>query len=71
MNFLTTPSVRAPKESFTLFALQLAVLKKAATGLGTFGFIWATVVLLARKKTNWWLSLHESQKKKKKLLSFG
>ncbi|GLT70967.1 hypothetical protein SLA2020_430130 [Shorea laevis] len=36
---LTTPSVRAPEKKITLFALQLAVLEKAATGLGTLGFI--------------------------------
>ncbi|KAL4572584.1 hypothetical protein LXL04_019364 [Taraxacum kok-saghyz] len=48
-----TPSVsgrrlvnRAPEKNLTLFALRLAVLEKAATGLGTLGFIWATVVLL-------------------------
>lgn len=38
--------VRAPEKKITLFALRLAVLEKAATGLGTLGFIWATVVLL-------------------------
>ncbi|KAI7742705.1 hypothetical protein M8C21_020712, partial [Ambrosia artemisiifolia] len=37
---------RAPEKRLTLFALRLAVLEKAATGLGTLGFIWATVVLL-------------------------
>ncbi|PWA72084.1 ARM repeat superfamily protein [Artemisia annua] len=37
---------RAPEKKLTLFALRLAVLEKAATGLGTLGFIWATVVLL-------------------------
>ncbi|EXC05735.1 hypothetical protein L484_011316 [Morus notabilis] len=36
----------APEKKLTLFALRLAVLEKAATGLGTLGFIWATVVLL-------------------------
>ncbi|KAJ9154390.1 hypothetical protein P3X46_027732 [Hevea brasiliensis] len=41
----TTP-VRAPEKKLTLFALRLAVFEKAATGLGTLGFIWATVVLL-------------------------
>ncbi|KAK4379913.1 hypothetical protein RND71_001775 [Anisodus tanguticus] len=39
-------AVRAPEKKITLFALRLAVLEKAATGLGTLGFIWATVVLL-------------------------
>ncbi|XP_054787419.1 uncharacterized protein LOC129293455 [Prosopis cineraria] len=38
--------VEAPEKKLTLFALQLAVFEKAATGLGTLGFIWATVVLL-------------------------
>ncbi|KAI3798011.1 hypothetical protein L1987_33277 [Smallanthus sonchifolius] len=37
---------RAPEKKLTLFALRLAILEKAATGLGTLGFIWATVVLL-------------------------
>nr|XP_043619895.1 uncharacterized protein LOC122591712 [Erigeron canadensis] len=36
----------APEKKITLFALRLAILEKAATGLGTLGFIWATVVLL-------------------------
>ncbi|KAL3727407.1 hypothetical protein ACJRO7_032176 [Eucalyptus globulus] len=40
------PAVPAPEKKLTLFALRLAVLEKAATGLGTLGFIWATVVLL-------------------------
>ncbi|XP_016459448.2 uncharacterized protein LOC107783006 [Nicotiana tabacum] len=40
------PTIRAPEKKITLFALRLAVLEKAATGLGTLGFIWATVVLL-------------------------
>ncbi|KAL4345592.1 hypothetical protein AHAS_Ahas11G0293800 [Arachis hypogaea] len=52
-------TVRAPEKSLTLFALQLAVLEKAATGLGTLGFIWATVVLLGGfaitlDKTDFW-----------------
>ncbi|KAK1417541.1 hypothetical protein QVD17_26670 [Tagetes erecta] len=45
----TTPFSRqkpAPEKKLTLFALRLAILEKAATGLGTLGFIWATVVLL-------------------------
>ncbi|XP_030465809.1 uncharacterized protein LOC115684983 [Syzygium oleosum] len=42
----TLPTVSAPEKKLTLFALRLAVLEKAATGLGTLGFIWATVVLL-------------------------
>ncbi|PQM34044.1 uncharacterized protein Pyn_32433 [Prunus yedoensis var. nudiflora] len=42
----TPPAVPAPEKKLTLFALRLAVLEKAATGLGTLGFIWATVVLL-------------------------
>lgn len=40
------PEVGAPEKKLTLFALRLAVFEKAATGLGTLGFIWATVVLL-------------------------
>ncbi|KAK9079960.1 hypothetical protein SSX86_001635 [Deinandra increscens subsp. villosa] len=36
----------APEKRLTLFALRLAVLEKTASGLGTLGFIWATVVLL-------------------------
>ncbi|KAK9672067.1 hypothetical protein RND81_12G074100 [Saponaria officinalis] len=51
--------VRAPEKRLTLFALRLAVLEKAATGLGTLGFIWATVVLLGGfaitlDKTDFW-----------------
>ncbi|EEF45413.1 uncharacterized protein LOC8261488 [Ricinus communis] len=42
----TTPGIHAPEQKLTLFALRLAVFEKAATGLGTLGFIWATVVLL-------------------------
>ncbi|KAJ4749382.1 ARM repeat superfamily protein [Rhynchospora pubera] len=38
--------VMAPETKLTLFALRLAVLEKAASGLGTLAFIWATVVLL-------------------------
>ncbi|XP_066384172.1 uncharacterized protein [Miscanthus floridulus] len=52
-----TPHVRAtvvgdeddappPERRLTMLALQLAVLEKAASRLGTLGFIWATVVLL-------------------------
>ncbi|KAF3457226.1 hypothetical protein FNV43_RR01883 [Rhamnella rubrinervis] len=53
------PTVRAPEKKLTLFALRLAVLEKAATGLGTLGFIWATVVLLGGfaitlDKTDFW-----------------
>ncbi|ERN12392.1 uncharacterized protein LOC18440610 [Amborella trichopoda] len=36
----------APEKKITLFALRLAILEKMASGLGTLGFIWATVVLL-------------------------
>ena len=55
----TPPAIRAPEKKLTLFALQLAVLEKAATGLGTLGFIWATVVLLGGfaitlDKTDFW-----------------
>ncbi|KAF5752316.1 hypothetical protein HS088_TW01G00224 [Tripterygium wilfordii] len=56
----TTPTtIRAPEKKLTLFALRLAVLEKAATGLGTLGFIWATVVLLGGfaitlDKTDFW-----------------
>lgn len=39
-------AVPAPEKKLTLFALRLAILEKAASGLGTLGFIWATVVLL-------------------------
>ncbi|GLJ31151.1 hypothetical protein SUGI_0624170 [Cryptomeria japonica] len=35
-----------PDKKITLFALRLALLEKAASVLGTLGFIWATVVLL-------------------------
>ncbi|XP_010921955.1 uncharacterized protein [Elaeis guineensis] len=36
----------APEKKLTLFALRLAILEKAASGLGALGFVWATVVLL-------------------------
>lgn len=42
----TNPSIPAPEKKLTLFALRLAILEKAASGLGTLGFVWATVVLL-------------------------
>lgn len=53
------PAARAPEKKLTLFALRLAVLEKAASGLGTLGFIWATVVLLGGfaitlDKTDFW-----------------
>uniref|UniRef100_A0A7N0U9K3 ARM repeat superfamily protein n=1 Tax=Kalanchoe fedtschenkoi TaxID=63787 RepID=A0A7N0U9K3_KALFE len=42
----TRTAACAPEKKLTIFALRLAVLEKTATGLGTLGFIWATVVLL-------------------------
>ncbi|CAM8989841.1 unnamed protein product [Rhodiola kirilowii] len=56
----TRPAACAPEKKLTIFALRLAVLEKAATGLGTLGFIWATVVLLGGfaitlDKTDFWL----------------
>eukprot|EP01018_Ginkgo_biloba_P010956 Gb_30572 [translate_table: standard] len=39
-------SREAPEKKITLFALRLALLEKTSNGLGTLGFIWATVVLL-------------------------
>lgn len=36
----------APEKALTHFAMRLALLEKTATGIGTLGFIWATVVLL-------------------------
>ncbi|KAM1984453.1 hypothetical protein COP2_012672 [Malus domestica] len=55
----TAQPVPAPEKKLTLFALRLAVLEKTATGLGTLGFIWATVVLLGGfaivlDKTDFW-----------------
>ncbi|KAK6930053.1 hypothetical protein RJ641_004147 [Dillenia turbinata] len=52
-------ATRAPEKKLTLFALRLAVLEKVATGIGTLGFIWATVVLLGGfaitlDKTDFW-----------------
>ena len=35
-----------PERRLTLLAMRLAILEKAASGLGALGFIWATVVLL-------------------------
>lgn len=55
--------VEGPEKKLTLFALQLAVLEKAASGLGTLGFIWATVVLLGgfaialRRKDFWCITI--------------
>ncbi|CAN6361119.1 unnamed protein product [Urochloa humidicola] len=40
------PAASGPERRLTLLALRLAVLEKAASGLGALGFIWATVVLL-------------------------
>ncbi|THG06865.1 hypothetical protein TEA_023994 [Camellia sinensis var. sinensis] len=56
----TQTQVRAPEQKLTLFALRLAVLEKAATGLGKLAFIWATVVLLGGfaitlGKTDFWV----------------
>ncbi|XP_027338780.1 uncharacterized protein LOC113852649 isoform X2 [Abrus precatorius] len=56
---ISATTVRAPEKKLTLFALRLAVLEKAATSLGTLGFIWATVVLLGGfaitlDKTDFW-----------------
>ncbi|MQM21124.1 hypothetical protein Taro_054158 [Colocasia esculenta] len=50
----------APEKKLTLFALRLAILEKAASGLGALGFIWATVVLLGGfaitlDKTDFWV----------------
>ncbi|KAI8561446.1 hypothetical protein RHMOL_Rhmol04G0340200 [Rhododendron molle] len=56
---LSRPQICAIEKKITLFALRLAVLEKTATGLGTLGFIWATVVLLGGfalplDKTDFW-----------------
>ena len=53
------PAVQAPEKKITLFALRLSIFEKSATGLGTLGFIWATVVLLGGfaitlDKTDFW-----------------
>jgi len=58
-NSVSPTTTIAPEKKLTLFALQLAVLEKAATGLGTLSFIWATVVLLGGfavtlEKTDFW-----------------
>ncbi|XP_020101324.1 uncharacterized protein LOC109719190 [Ananas comosus] len=53
----------APEKKLTLFALRLAILEKAASGLGALGFIWATVVLLGgfaitlEKKDFWFITV--------------
>ncbi|XBI79363.1 hypothetical protein VPH35_088854 [Triticum aestivum] len=39
-------AAEGPERRLTLLALRLAILEKAASGLGALGFIWATVVLL-------------------------
>lgn len=53
------PTVHAPERKLILFVVRLAVLEKAASGLGYLGFIWATVVLLGGfaitlEKTDFW-----------------
>ncbi|CAA2957938.1 uncharacterized protein LOC111371455 [Olea europaea subsp. europaea] len=53
------PAILAPEKKLTLFALRLALLEKAASGIGTLGFVWATVVLLGGfaitlDKTDFW-----------------
>ncbi|KAJ3670789.1 hypothetical protein LUZ60_008215 [Juncus effusus] len=45
-NSLQRTKISAPEKRLTLFALRLAVLEKTASGLGSLGFVWATVVLL-------------------------
>ncbi|KAK1277052.1 hypothetical protein QJS04_geneDACA017800 [Acorus gramineus] len=55
-----TDNNHAPEKKLTLFALRLSVLEKVASGLGTLGFIWATVVLLGGfaivlDSTDFWL----------------
>ncbi|XP_047059024.1 uncharacterized protein LOC124665675 [Lolium rigidum] len=40
------PNVAPPEHQLTVLAMQLAVLEKAVSRLGTLAFIWATVVLL-------------------------
>ncbi|KAG0480469.1 hypothetical protein HPP92_011327 [Vanilla planifolia] len=53
----------APETKLTLFALRLAILEKAASGVGALGFIWATVVLLGgfaialERKDFWFVTL--------------
>ncbi|URD73541.1 hypothetical protein MUK42_35196 [Musa troglodytarum] len=55
--------VEAPEKKLTHFALRLAVIEKAASGLGTLGFIWATVVLLGgfaialERKDFWFITI--------------
>ncbi|OAY75294.1 hypothetical protein ACMD2_26829 [Ananas comosus] len=39
-------SEAAPERQLTRFALRIAILEKAASGVGTLAFVWATVVLL-------------------------
>nr|CAD1833657.1 unnamed protein product [Ananas comosus var. bracteatus] len=39
-------SAAAPERELTRFALRIAILEKAASGVGTLAFVWATVVLL-------------------------
>lgn len=58
-SFHSRRQTNAPEKKITLFALRLAIFEKAATGLGTLGFIWATVVLLGGfaitlDKTDFW-----------------
>ncbi|KAJ0980728.1 hypothetical protein J5N97_008983 [Dioscorea zingiberensis] len=59
----STTTKLAPEKKLTLFALRLAILEKAASGIGALGFIWATVVLLGgfaitlEKKDFWFITV--------------
>eukprot|EP00253_Pinus_taeda_P012890 PITA_12890 len=46
VDMILSAKAAAPEKKLTLVALRLAILEKAATGLGTLAFAWATVVLL-------------------------
>ncbi|KAL2621387.1 hypothetical protein R1flu_001592 [Riccia fluitans] len=42
----------APEQNITLFALRLALIEKAASGIGTLSFIWASTIILGGFASN-------------------
>ncbi|OAE35100.1 hypothetical protein AXG93_763s1340 [Marchantia polymorpha subsp. ruderalis] len=42
----------APEQNITLFALRLAMIEKAASGIGTLSFIWASTIILGGFASN-------------------
>eukprot|EP00253_Pinus_taeda_P007039 PITA_07039 len=46
LDMIMAPKAAAPEKKLTLVAFRLAILEKAATGVGALAFVWATVVIL-------------------------